>query len=105
MLVGRVVREELGGLPGAAIEGAWVTLHSVERGRPPHFDALPPAIAQAQTGPQGDFVLAPSATLEGHELLLAVWLDLDQTPLALRPVEGVGAELVLTVRMNGAPAP
>ena len=63
LLRGRVVREELGSLPGAGLEGVWVTLHPLE-GDFAQLDALPPAKAETETGPQGLFSIALTGAKE-----------------------------------------
>jgi hypothetical protein len=102
LLRGRVVSEELGGLPGAGLEGLWVTLHASDAGGGPlQLDALPPARAEQQTGPGGSFSIARTGA-HGQEYVLAVRLEPDSPPLAARRVDGpIGtAELVVTVPMN-----
>lgn len=104
LLRGRVLAEELGGLPGAGIEGLWVTLHRLEDG-PLRLDALPPAKAEAKTGPQGSFSIQRSGA---REYVIAVRAQLDGPVLTARRVEVTGvepaSELVLTVRLPGLSA-
>ncbi|KIG16908.1 hypothetical protein DB30_04070 [Enhygromyxa salina] len=90
ILRGRVVSEELGGLPGAGIEGVWVTLHPLDD-RPLRLDALPPAIAQTQTGPQGSFAV-PLGRRSAIAYVIAVRLEPDSAPLTAQRVEGQQAD-------------
>src|SRR5262249_2756208 len=57
LLHGRVTMQVESGLPGPAAEGVWVSVHLIGRSEV-RFDALPPARAQTQTGPQGTFSLS-----------------------------------------------
>jgi hypothetical protein len=100
LLRGRVVGEVLGGLPGAGIEGVWVTLHPLDpvEDRPLQLDVLPPAKVEVQTGPQGSF----SVGLRGAEAyVIVVRAQRGSPPLAARRVEVAdverSGELVLTV--------
>lgn len=60
---GRVTALIDGGLPGPGIEDLWVSVHPIGRD-PSMVDALPPARAQTQTGPQGTFRLSFDGTGE-----------------------------------------
>ncbi|PRQ07966.1 hypothetical protein ENSA7_24050 [Enhygromyxa salina] len=80
-----MVSEELGGLPGAGIEGVWVTIHPLDD-HAFRLEALPPMISQAQTGPQGEFAVALGRR-RALAYVIAVRTEPDSAPLTARPVE------------------
>ena len=81
-LRGRVVVEELGGLPGAGLEGLWVGVH-VRGDRPLNLDAFPLAHAETETGPGGRFALLIEAS---GELMVAIRVEAGGRLLAARRV-------------------
>lgn len=88
LLRGRVGTQDERGLPGPALEGAWVTIHPLEGG-PLRLEALPPARAESRTGPQGSF----SISLFGAgEYVLAVRLERSGPMLAARRIQAQAAD-------------
>lgn len=91
LLRGRVSTQLANGLPGAPLEGVWVTIHPIDPGAsgPLGLEALPPARAEARTGPQGSF----SISLAGAgEYVVAVRMDPGASPIAARRFEALPGE-------------
>jgi hypothetical protein len=97
---GRVQRLGPDGLPGAGLEGLWVSVHLVDvedHGR------AGPALAEVQSGPQGEFAVTVEGA--GGELLVAVRAERGGATLGARrlsradldALDEAGRELVLGV--------
>lgn len=81
-LRGKVVAEVLGGLPGAGLEGMFVSIHASEGIAV--LSRLPSVLAETTTDAQGGFVL--SAVLRPGTYIVAVRPEPDEAAVAIQQV-------------------